>query len=133
MRYQRARIFERSGRTDEAIADLRRALDEHPHYVEAHLLLAVCLGRQGDRERSSAALAEALELGLDVPAWVTPDVSREWTGEEWRRLLPADPGQAGPAAPAGPLDHALAREQAGDLEGAIGALTQAVSERPRYA
>ena len=32
LRYQRARIYERSGRTDEAIADLERALDEHPRW-----------------------------------------------------------------------------------------------------
>lgn len=47
LRYYRARIYERSGRVNEAIADLELALADHPHYVEAHLLLAVCLGLRG--------------------------------------------------------------------------------------
>ena len=37
LRYYRARIFERSGRLDEAIHDLEQALAEHPHYLEGHL------------------------------------------------------------------------------------------------
>ena len=130
LRYQRARIYERSGRGDEAIADLERALDEHPHYMEAHLLLAVCLGARGDRERSAHELGEALTLGLEAPEWVTPEVSKEWTGEQWRRLLP---GGGDTPARRGPLDEALARHQAGDLEGAIGALTKAVDDKPGYA
>ncbi|MFM8558109.1 MAG: tetratricopeptide repeat protein, partial [bacterium] len=130
LRYQRARLYERSGRVDEAIADLERALDEHPHYMEAHLLLAVCLGARGERERSAGELAEALALGLDAPDWVTPEVAREWTGEQWRRLLP---GGGDAAARRGPLDEALARQQAGDLDGAITALAQAVSDKPGYA
>src|SRR5262249_21350333 len=87
LRYQRARIYERSGRTAEAIADLERALAEHPHYVEALLLLAVCLAQGSERERSVAVLGEALALGLEAPDWVTPEVARGWTGEQWRRLL----------------------------------------------
>ena len=118
LRYYRARIFERSGRIDEAIDDLERALDEHPHYLEGHLLLAVCLGLQGDRDRSARELAEALELGFDAPEWVTPAVVRDWTGEQWRRLLPGGAEKAGEAGDARPLDRALARQQAGDLEGA---------------
>ena len=42
LRYYRARIFQRSGRLHEAVAELERALAEHPRYVEALLLLAVC-------------------------------------------------------------------------------------------
>ncbi|HEV2105940.1 MAG TPA: tetratricopeptide repeat protein, partial [Candidatus Eisenbacteria bacterium] len=84
LRYYRARIYERSGRLPEAVADLERALAEHPHYGEAHLLLAVCLGLQGDRERAGRELGEALQLGLEAPEWVTPAVAQAWTGEEWR-------------------------------------------------
>src|SRR6185436_3365271 len=105
LRYQRARLYERSGRTDEAIADLERALAEHPHYLEAWLLLAVCFGTKGDHERSTSALGEALAQGLDAPDWVTPEVAREWTGEQWRRLLPG--GEKTGAS--GPLDDAIAR------------------------
>ena len=130
LRYQRARIYERSGRTDEAIADLQRALAEHPHYMEAHLLLAVCLGARSDREGSASALAQALALGLEAPEWVTPEIAKNWSGEEWRRLLP---GGTDARSARGPLDEALARQQAGDLSGAIAALTQAVSDQPGYA
>src|SRR5262249_46140898 len=141
LRYQRARIYERSGRTDEAIADLERALAEHPHYVEAHLLLAVCWAARADRERAVAALGEALALGLEAPEWLTPDGARDWTREQWRRLLErrpearAEAAAASPhsAGPAPPLEEALAREQAGDLHGAIQALSLAVTERPGYA
>src|SRR5262249_45585198 len=130
LRYQRARIYERSGRTDEAIADLRQALAEHPHYLEAQLLLAVCLGARGDREGSAAALAEALALGLEAPDWGTPEVAKNWAGEEWRRL---PPGVAVESRKPGPLDLALARQQAGDLAGAIAELEQVVRAQPGYA
>ncbi len=132
LRYYRARIFERSGRIDEAIEDLERALAEHPHYLEGHLLLAVCLGLKGDREHSSAQLGEALSLGLEAPEWVTPAVARDWTGEQWRRLLP-DVAARTNGAGAKPLDRALAHQQAGDLAGAIAELTRAVTEKPSYA
>src|SRR5260221_14023293 len=72
LRYYRARVYERSGRVPEAIADLERALAEHPHYMEGHLLLAVCLGLQGDQARAGEHLGEALALGLDAPEWRTP-------------------------------------------------------------
>src|SRR5262249_10031103 len=130
LRYQRARIYERSGRVAEAIAELERALAEHPHYVEARLLLAVCLGECGERERSAAELGEALALGLEAPEWVTPEVTRDGTRERWRRLLPAEPGGQ---STRGPLDEALAHQQAGDLGSAIAALADAVAERPSYA
>ena len=130
LRYYRARIYERGGRLDDAIADLERALAEHPHYVEGHLLLAVCLGQRGETEKSSAALEEALQLGLEAPDWVTPGVVREWTSEQWRRLLPAVSART---AAAQPLDSALERQQAGDSAGAIAELTRAVAEKPGYA
>ncbi len=123
LRYQRARLYERSGRLAEAVADLERAIDEHPHYMEAHLLLAVCLGALGERDRSAAELGEALTLGLEAPEWVTPEVARDWNGEQWRRLLP---GAADRAVHRSPLDDALARQQAGDLAGAVAALTVAM-------
>src|SRR5207247_234484 len=77
-------------------------------------------------------------LGLDAPEWVTPDVARAWTGEQWHRLLAREPAAregvvAADGASASPLVEALARQQAGDVEGAIQALTHAVGERPGYA
>jgi len=38
----RGRIFQRSSRLQEAVAELEWALAEHPRYIEALLLLAVC-------------------------------------------------------------------------------------------
>jgi len=64
LRYYRARIFQRSGRLDEAVGDLERALREHPRYTEALLLLAVCQAQRHDREASVRALNQALELGV---------------------------------------------------------------------
>ena len=43
-------------------------------------LLAVCLAQKSDRDRSVAALGEALALGLEAPEWVTPDVARSGPG-----------------------------------------------------
>src|SRR5439155_6954980 len=114
-----------------AVADLERALAEHPHYLEGHLLLAVCLGLRGERERSAAELGEALSLGLEAPEWVVPAVAWDWTGEQWRRLLPGVPAQGGNGAP--PLDRALAYQQAGDLPGAIAELARAIHDKPAYA
>jgi tetratricopeptide (TPR) repeat protein len=64
LRYYRARIFQRSGRLKEAVADLERALGEHPRYVEALLLMAVCHSQLDDREGSVQALNQALTLGV---------------------------------------------------------------------
>src|SRR5262249_1034569 len=97
--------------------------------------------QRNERDRSVAALSEALSLGLEAPEWVTPDVAREWTGEQWRRLLPRTPGEhaAGERTTGAgredtpPLVEALAREQAGDLAGAIQSLARAVAEQPGYA
>src|SRR5262249_41708508 len=118
------------GRVGEAIADLERALAEHPHYIEARLLLAVCLGGRGERERSAGELGEALALGLEVPEWVTPEVARDWSREQWRRLLPPESRER---PRGGPLDEALAHLQSGDLGSAIAGLAEAVAAHPSYA
>ena len=47
---------------------LERALGEHPRYVEAVLLHAVCLGQRGDRAGSAEALGRALALGYELPS-----------------------------------------------------------------
>jgi tetratricopeptide (TPR) repeat protein len=129
LRYYRARIRERSGRLAEAVADLEQAVNEQPHYLEAHLLLAVCRGQLGERERSAAALQAALELGWAPPAGLDPAAAAQWSGEAWRQLL-----APGPAANAsGPLHAALQRHAEGDLSGAIADLARAVDEKPTWA
>ncbi|MBI1798753.1 MAG: tetratricopeptide repeat protein, partial [Candidatus Eisenbacteria bacterium] len=72
LRYYRARIYERSGRVAEAIADLEQALAEQPRYVEALLLLAVCRAQDHDLSGSERALERALALGFELPAGLKP-------------------------------------------------------------
>lgn len=131
LRYYRARIRQRSGRVPDAIADLERAVGEHPRYLEAHLLLAVCLGQTGERERSVAALQSALELGWAPPAGVDPGAAAQWNGDAWKQLLAPGPAPAGAAAP--PLHAALQKHASGDLTGAIAELACAVEEKPTWA
>ncbi|HUK64731.1 MAG TPA: tetratricopeptide repeat protein, partial [Dongiaceae bacterium] len=131
LRFQLARICERSGRLPEALGELEQALAQHPRYVEAHLLRAVCLGQLGDGPGAAAALETAVSLGLEPPAGPgTP--APGWGQADWRALggrIGATRGMVG----TGSLDQALARYHAGDLDGAIEGLTRAVSERPNYA
>ncbi len=131
LRYYRARIAERSGRLEDAIADLERAVAEHPRYLQAHLLLAVCLGQKGERPRSQAALQSALELGWAPPAGLDPEASPTWSGDAWKQLLGSGPTPPGAAAP--PLHEAMQRHAAGDLAGAIDELARAVEEKPTWA
>jgi tetratricopeptide (TPR) repeat protein len=128
-----ARIYERSGRTDEAIADLERALAEHPHGVEA------CpAGRLPGPEVRSRSLGRRTRRGAGArPRSARVGDARrgaQWTGEQWRRLPRPAPGE--PAAATGrdgsppPLVEALARQHAGDLEGAIQSLTRGSRSSP---
>ncbi|HEY6865944.1 MAG TPA: tetratricopeptide repeat protein, partial [Candidatus Eisenbacteria bacterium] len=78
LRYYRARIYERSGRLGEAIADLDVALADHPRYAEGHLLRAVCLGQLGERDLAVAALGEALRLGSLPPGRAAPAGAADW-------------------------------------------------------
>ncbi|MEK7331127.1 MAG: tetratricopeptide repeat protein, partial [Candidatus Eisenbacteria bacterium] len=132
LRYFRARIFERSGRLAEAVEDLGRALADHPRDVEAHLLLAVCLGQLGEGTRSAAALERALGLGFDLPAGLSPARAAEWGIADWQRLVP-ELLRDTPAGVPDAVQEALERYQAGDLAAALASLARAVAERPSYA
>ncbi|MGH7729882.1 MAG: tetratricopeptide repeat protein, partial [Candidatus Eiseniibacteriota bacterium] len=132
LRYLRGRIYERSGRLSEAVADLERALEDHPRYIEAHLLLAACLGQMGQSLRSAVSLERALELGFDMPAGTSAARAAEWGVADWERLVPAILRDA-PGGGTDRVHEALERHQAGDLPGAIIALERAVGEHPSYA
>ena len=127
LRYYRARVYERSGRSAEAIADLELALRDQPRYVEALLLLAVCRAQHKDHPGSARALERALALGFELPAGMKPARANAWTRSDWARLENA------PAKAARPEDRAFELWHAGDLEGAILELTRAVDARPNYA
>ncbi len=131
LRYYRARIRHRSGRLEEAIEDLEIALEQHPRFMDAWLLLAVCRGLSHQPGLAGQALTEALALGLQLPDWAGAARIREWGLTEWESLLGAAPGPVsrGPA----PFERALERYDAGDLEGAAALLAEAVRERPAYA
>ncbi len=134
LRYFRARIFQRSGRLGEAVADLQQALAEHPRYVEALLLLAVCQSQLEDRERSVEALNRALALGVELPTGLVASRASEWAASDWQGLLSVPAASAGAAAPsAAHLDRALERYHAGDLTGSIAELERAVAANPGYA
>src|SRR5258706_1100759 len=132
LRYYRARVYERSGRLTEAIADLDRALSDHPRYAEALLLKAVCLGQRDERDGAVEALGAALGLGFELPEELSLTRSSEWRATDWRNLLP----RVAPMPheePATPMDRALERYHAGDLDAATAELRRAVEERPGYA
>ncbi len=130
LRYYRARICERSGRIDEALAELDRALADHPRYVEALLLKAVCLAHRGDEAGSRAALDAAQGLGFELPQALTSATTAEWGASDWKSLLARADGAP---APSGPQERALERYHAGDLEGAIAELARAVEAHPGWA
>jgi tetratricopeptide (TPR) repeat protein len=134
LRYFRARIFQRSGRLQEAVSELERALAEHPRYVEALLLLAVCRSQLDDREGSVRALNQALALGVELPAGLVASRAPEWAATDWQGLLAIPTRDSGAAAPsAAHLDRALERYHAGDLAGSLAELERAVAENPGYA
>jgi len=51
-----------AGRTDKAIASLRRALEINPLYYEALLVLGKIMGQKGARTEAVANLQKALDL-----------------------------------------------------------------------
>lgn len=69
--------FSMVGRRDEALAELDRALELNPRYVDAHLNRAVLLNEMGRYEDAAAAFAAAQELGrVDDTGFSAPMASR---------------------------------------------------------
>ena len=60
--YFRGLALAQAGRTDEAIASIRAALDINPLYFEALVLLGKVMGRQGARAEAVTNLQRALDL-----------------------------------------------------------------------
>ncbi|HKQ57258.1 MAG TPA: tetratricopeptide repeat protein, partial [Candidatus Eisenbacteria bacterium] len=128
LRYLMARIYERSGRLPEARADLARAIGADPGFLEALLLLAVCLDQAGERDAATAALDRALALGFDPPAGLPAtrgDLAVTLLAQE--RAVDANPGYAD-------LRCALAGSllDAGRPVEALAELAAALRIHPRY-
>jgi len=128
LRYYRARLHERAGRVDEAIADLRAALADRPRYPEALQLLAVCFGQQQDPDGARMAIEAALAEGFPLPPRVRGLDLADWDASDWR-ALPHSEVEAGVADPGA---EAFAHFRAGDLESAIEAMRRAVQVNPRW-
>lgn len=60
--FVRAKLDLAEGKTDEAVAALRRALDRRPEWAQAHFLLASALVVQNDRQQARAEVLRAVEL-----------------------------------------------------------------------
>ena len=56
-----------TGRTDEAIAACRTAIERNPEYAEAHYHLGVALHQTGKPEEARQSIARAVELKPDYP------------------------------------------------------------------
>ena len=73
----------RFGRRDEAVADLRLAIEAFPHYPELRLLLGRLLRRAGDRPGATEVLAPAVDL-LDPASDQQQAAARFVAGGPWK-------------------------------------------------
>jgi len=128
LRYYRARLCERAGRVEDALADLRAALADRPRYPEALQLLAVCFSQQQDADGARMALDAALAEGFPLPPRVRGLHLADWDAADWRTV----PGLSQRHPGDEPAAEALAYFRSGDVEGAIEALRRAVKAHPRW-
>src|SRR5262245_48829499 len=129
LRYGLARIYQRAGRWDEARFQVEQAVAEQPRFLDAHILRAVCRAQAGDGRGARAALEEALQLGLELPAGLEPGRAESWGTRDWSELLAARPC-GGEIAEA--LERAGERYRAGDLDASVLELERAVKAQPGY-
>lgn len=99
----RAQVLAETGRTDDAIADLRRAVRIDAKFTAAYVHLGILLRRAGRLDEALAALRRALSLEGNQP------VARENLGMVLNQL-------------------GLARKDAGDLDGAAAAFADAIAQ-----
>jgi tetratricopeptide (TPR) repeat protein len=99
--FERGHILFGQKRFDLAAAEFRRVLSEDPDHPFAHALLALCLGRTGQREESLREADEAVRLAPDNPfchfvrghGLLEADRTRE-AEEAARTAIELDPGDA---------------------------------------
>lgn len=63
--YYRGKELDKQGKRDEAIAELKKALEIDPNFGKAHLMLGVVYAVKGLREEAIAEYKRAIELGMD--------------------------------------------------------------------
>src|SRR5262249_44289183 len=105
LRYYRARIRERAGRWDEAVADLKHALADRPRYAQALMLLALCFDHLNDRVGVGLALDAALAEGFPLPARLRGLEPSDWDAGHWRTLPRAGAGASTHAPDAEALER----------------------------
>ena len=89
-----------TGRPDQGLACLHRAVAAAPRHAEHHANLAVALRRQGDLAASLARYAEAIRLDPTnartryhhaLTLLLAGNLARGWVEHEWRARLPGFP------------------------------------------
>jgi len=129
LHYYRARVFQRSGRIAEALAELERARDSGPTCCESSLLEAVCLAEAGEGVRARAALERARVLGFPLPS--RPPRAGGAAAPE--RLADAAHAVAErPEFADRRLRYAVRLEEAGALEEAAAQVALALALNPGY-
>jgi tetratricopeptide (TPR) repeat protein len=83
----RSRLLFHQSRYAEAEQELRRALGEAPHDVEAHSLLALCLVRQDELNEAQQEAEQAIVL---EPDWAFPHHCRSVVLEHRKRFAEAE-------------------------------------------
>lgn len=134
-----ARMLDRHGELDEALAILERVVALDPEHAQARLQLARCLFYSGQVEKAAAQFRHLLRAGQEVAsAWygLAEMKTVRFGADDLAALgaLCAKPSIAG--LQRATLLHALgsAREEAGDYAGAFAAFTEAAQlERAQFA
>jgi tetratricopeptide (TPR) repeat protein len=124
-----------SGKTDDAIATLRGAVDENPKFLRGYLLLGELSEKQGQWEQAAAAYARAQQLSSRVDLSTRRGAALINAGKaaEARDLLRAGAAKSDPE-PLLLYLYATAQRQTGDLAGAEATARQlrtAAPEDPR--
>ena len=99
--FERASALSKEGKSDEAIAHLRRAIEIHPGYLMAHNNLGVQLLGQGKLDEAEQALRKAIALdpkafnpGLNLGIVLVHQQRFSEAAETLRRALALDPNSA---------------------------------------
>jgi len=134
IRYSLGRTYEALGRTDDAIAEYRRAIASNDNYDHARTALAFCLLRAGRDEQAADAFAEVLDLRmrrLNDPYEKGLQRLREGMASEAEEFF-REAFLSAPNKFEGHYRAALKALKAESFEGALEDLDQAIALGPKY-